>query len=1440
LAAEKQYAESQGRIKQAESQLSGEAPLPTLTPERNFAEAAYQSAGTSIGDVPRFAGYIGGWLAQEAGSETPPTDNAVYGLGQSIDDWSKKAFPADPARADEFGTKAANLAGFLATLYGAGGIRAMSEGGPALAEKLGRVASYGSQASLAASSGAMGQFEGATQAMEQGGDVTERDRAISTLLGAGVGLTGLIPLASSLATPAEREAGAVMAEMLKGSGVTASQMAGYNVMSNAIAKAFYDPERALTEGIGDDVSLGALAGAVTHGAGALAKSKPRVSSLEEIQDFISRARATSRDPGAAEYFNGMRDWTNSNIPRLPPPGGEGASGTSSPTPPVPSGGQGGRQEPTSGATNVDLRANEGQMREWVEDVYGEGYRGEITENGSKLDIVSPDGRKLVTYDRGDLEAAGALPEPKNIAELGPYAIRRAPEGETDGLGGGAPEGEQQGEASHDAQSAGAQGPGGLPRQTGGERTSASRIVGTERFDYADKHGTPVVGTVNRERTVPGIIDRLVFRAYPENTNITKHQAPEKALGMPMARVTMNQHPNGEWEIGMMETMEGNEKRGLTKNMLDKIEGYLGKLRGSGLFWEPGYDLWKKRSPDAVTNHRLVQGEWLSPPYIARMIDANNKIIAGMDEVRDWEDITHFQRENRELQAALDSVPEEARTPEALSAPFALRGFYRPDVQALDNIKQEKATGQQWGAMLSKAPGAKRWLDLIGFDEWAASQKGAIRKQDVLDFMRAHDVEMEEHVLGDLSNEDRVNLRDEVSQDLFGGNYNDLGSSERDFVDSEINSFSSLSDNAAKFRGHSISGGENYKEILLRLPMLRDVGWRSPHFKDYEVVHMRVDDRAIPDGRRILFLNELQSDLHQRGREHGYRPADYKAEVNRLANKQYEEELADYRINKLAWDQRVEQMKEADKRYNEVSHTIDSWVGNNTVIKSKIMNLGSLARDVKGNISDLIVTRDEDHSPEWLEIRSELLSKVPEEYIKSLRESYNEYWESNYGKAPSEPDMNDIRWEIENKFRDKSPDAPFKADWWWEIGLKNLIRKAVEGGYDGVSIARSDQIEDEVGAEKGSLSVFYDQKMPRFLEKYIKKLGGKVGRELVVNQDGGSPYTGVHSALLMIGERPGDFGLAPERGDEAARTAKLLHTDMPPKQIIEEMSPELRKAFNGLFFDKRANLAIQITPEMRETILGKGQPIAKAPERPFEKMESALEAGQPVLIQDDVVRQVHQDVSLAREMTPANVGFHALSKIEPREDGRVNVTFSGASGEPFTVTADSFRDLQDLRGLCLEDGSNVLIFDFGPSGGPEEPAPGGASEVRANARAGVALHEGVHALYRQGRLPADDWARFVGHANSLGVMEMPFDDLLVAIGEQPQGYGISLREAYALQYQHLDPRTRDKLLNEEEPVAHMVELFHHKHYPGDEMQPIADILAKMLGGEYANAPEDGGN
>jgi hypothetical protein len=128
----------------------------------------------------------------------------------------------------------------------------------------------------------------------------------------------------------------------------------------------------------------------------------------------------------------------------------------------------------------------------------------------------------------------------------------------------------------------------------------------------------------------------------------------------------------------------------------------------------------------------------------------------------------------------------------------------------------------------------------------------------------------------------------------------------------------------KFGKYQLAGGENYREILLTLPQKpqalpegfnvdaysvngvtkygvydangqrygsgatkeealqkfgefhQDKPYQSSHFNEPNILaHMRVNDRVDADGKKMLLVEEIQSDWHQAGREKGYQSADSK-------------------------------------------------------------------------------------------------------------------------------------------------------------------------------------------------------------------------------------------------------------------------------------------------------------------------------------------------------------------------------------------------------------------------------------------------------------------------------------------------------------------------------------------------------------------------------------
>lgn len=75
---------------------------------------------------------------------------------------------------------------------------------------------------------------------------------------------------------------------------------------------------------------------------------------------------------------------------------------------------------------------------------------------------------------------------------------------------------------------------------------------------------------------------------------------------------------------------------------------------------------------------------------------------------------------------------------------------------------------------------------------------------------------------------------------------------------------------SKFDSYKVDGGTNYREVLLTLPNMSPA-FTEGHWSQKNVLaHVRLTDRTDAEGRKVLFVEELQSDWHQKGRERGYK------------------------------------------------------------------------------------------------------------------------------------------------------------------------------------------------------------------------------------------------------------------------------------------------------------------------------------------------------------------------------------------------------------------------------------------------------------------------------------------------------------------------------------------------------------------------------------------
>jgi hypothetical protein len=286
-------------------------------------------------------------------------------------------------------------------------------------------------------------------------------------------------------------------------------------------------------------------------------------------------------------------------------------------------------------------------------------------------------------------------------------------------------------------------------------------------------------------------------------------------------------------------------------------------------------------------------------------------------------------------------------PTPVQAPKSEIGFYSAVEETVANLPQAKGTGQQFLAQISKTAGVKpdeiKWT---GLDEFLKGKK-SVTKAEVQDYLAANRVDVQEVRLG------RTPAMVQAERDAAFGAYDrgEITLEQRNAI-LEQSEPATTRHHLGAYKGIAteIPGGENYREILLTLPQRTDpfdpskvqiyrnrmsqtqgnftikygdnvvgpfadelnVGndysglndqeiigvakrmyeqgnelsgikpmsgaFKSTHYDQPNILaHMRVNDRVV-DGKKTLFIEEIQSDWHQAGRKKGYADAGKPYEV----------------------------------------------------------------------------------------------------------------------------------------------------------------------------------------------------------------------------------------------------------------------------------------------------------------------------------------------------------------------------------------------------------------------------------------------------------------------------------------------------------------------------------------------------------------------------------
>jgi hypothetical protein len=349
------------------------------------------------------------------------------------------------------------------------------------------------------------------------------------------------------------------------------------------------------------------------------------------------------------------------------------------------------------------------------------------------------------------------------------------------------------------------------------------------------------------------------------------------------------------------------------------------------------------------------------------------------------------------------------------------------------------------------------------------------------------------------------------------------------LDNDILDYTANEEDVAKYANYVLPGThENYREVLTTIPeniagemrgnkrfneLSRKIGelkatpeehqefgklvdegrrkdFESSHFEQPNVLaHTRLNDRII-DGKKTLFVEEIQSDWHQTGRKKGYDTPEIRQKIKDerqklLDQKEHFAELAEpyTNVGKDAPPEIVEGWTVAANGLQElqqIENGMRSAVPNAPFKKNwhELMMKQILDEAVKGNYDAVAFTTGKQQAARYS--LSKQISKVNFSEAGVLR-AYDKDGKMVISKKLDSPDQ--IEDYIGKEPAKKLMEQELKSTY---IGEKESGEKIAHGNPNMFNARELAGVDLDVGGE--GMKGFYDKILPDFINKYTKKWG----------------------------------------------------------------------------------------------------------------------------------------------------------------------------------------------------------------------------------------------------------------------------------------------------------------------------------------------------------------
>jgi hypothetical protein len=268
---------------------------------------------------------------------------------------------------------------------------------------------------------------------------------------------------------------------------------------------------------------------------------------------------------------------------------------------------------------------------------------------------------------------------------------------------------------------------------------------------------------------------------------------------------------------------------------------------------------------------------------------------------------------------------------------------------------------------------------------------------------------------------------------------------------------------------NLPGGENYREITFdyeNAPVQHNLTHPGLNPSGNYLAHALIRDRKLADGSTSLHVDELQSDLHQKGSRDGYDTQENREMFERkFASK---EKHIDMEVQKLK--PIIQKYLDDYKPFEEGDYALrveGSEDAMKAIAKQEVDNFLKGMKNARGRQRAIIFNNFRDYASRQLKFN------IPD-----------------YDRMDNLKLEIDLSSEMSENFLNRAPNYPFKDDW-HVMSIKQLVKEAIDEGTDNISISTSYAMKDRYADQYETFyETLYDKRIPSAMKKLANKYGGK--------------------------------------------------------------------------------------------------------------------------------------------------------------------------------------------------------------------------------------------------------------------------------------------------------------------------------------------------------------